>query len=225
MIITDVVILEWISLFASFFIGALISEEHMRFGAVATVITCLFFYGIGWIQFPYLPNVIPIVVIVAVFGLLRQQLKFKMGVFGNNGSLFWKIIAWLIILQFSVMIINSAGVPGLGTNGGAQIANFNNTETNYAITSGNTLFGMGSGNTSSGASNVITDAGALLAIGWMLVTGLISIVTAFVGTYWTLTNTFGVPVPIATVMTATLYIMLIFELIAIIWKPFKSPEI
>jgi hypothetical protein len=216
----DVMWTEIISASICFTIGSLWDEDNVRFGYIITALFAAFFMWIGWVQFSYISVVIPIVIFMGIFSFLRAQLRYKYGVFGNAGGMIWKLIAFLIMIQFAIAILNGIGSAGLFTQN--TIANQNNQFSGYVLTSSNTVFGIGN-STSNG--NIITDAVVAATMGWQALNIIFGIITGFVLMYPTFVNIFGVPSNIAIVIQVGMYIMLALELVMCLWKPFRTVEV
>lgn len=207
--------LQWLALCFIFLTGSIWSEDNARFGYVITALMGGFFWWIGWITFAYLGTVIPVVIMIAILSYLRSHLKYKFGVFGSNGGLLWKVLGFIIVLQFAIITIN-----GLAIFNGQWIANPSNEFTGYTIDTAESTFG-GFTTGVAGADAVIM----ALTIGWLLLGFLWSMLVAFFTLYPTLVSTFHVPVMIAAAISCGVYVLTALELFVLIFKPIRPVEV
>jgi hypothetical protein len=207
--------LQWISLAIIFLIGSIWSEDNVRFGYIVTAFMAAFFWWIGWLQFAYLGTVIPIVIMVAIISYLRSQLKYKYGVFGSQSGLIWKILMFVIMMQFAIIIIN-----GMAIFQSQYTADPSNEFTQYSLTNAQSVFG--SFTTGVGAVDMVLMA---LTFGWMLLSLVWSMMFAFFTLYPTMVSIFHVPPLLSMAISAAIYVLTGLELFMLIFKPFRTTEV
>lgn len=213
--VDSAIALQWIALCFIFLTGSIWSEDTARFGYVITAFMAAFFWWIGWITFAYLGTVIPVVIMIAILSYLRSHLKYKYGVFGSNGGLVWKILGFIIMMQFAILTIN-----GLAIFNTQFAANPDNEFTGYTLDTADATFGQFTTGVA-GADAVIM----ALTIGWLLLGFLWSMLVAFFTLYPTLVATFHVPALIAGAVSAGVYVMTALELFVLIFKPIRPVEV
>jgi hypothetical protein len=207
--------LQWISIALLFLVGSIWSEDNVRFGYIVTAFMGGFFWWIGWIQFSYLGVIIPIVFMIAFISYLRSHLKYKFGVFGNQGGLIWKILMFVITMQFAIVIINGMAIFN------TQFASTPSNEfTGYTLTAATSVFG-GFTTGISGVDMVLM----ILTLGWLLLQLIFSMIFAFFMLYPTMVSTFHMPQLIAAAIAGAIYVLTGLELFMLIFKPMRSVEV
>jgi hypothetical protein len=207
--------LQWFALSLLFLVGSIWSEDNARFGYIVTAFIGGFFWWIGWLQFAYLGVIIPIVFMIAIVSYLRSHLKFKFGVFGSQGGLIWKILMFIILLQFAIVIIN-----GMAIFQTQYAPTPTNEFTGYSLTNAETVFGgFTSGIT--GVDMVLM----ILSVGWLLLQLVFSMLFAFFTLYPTMVTVFHMPQLLAAAISAAIYVLTGLELFMLIFKPIRSVEV
>lgn len=205
---------QWISLAIIFLIGSIWSEDNARFGYIVTAFMGAFFWWIGWLQFSYLGTVIPICIMIAIISFLRSHLKYKYGVMGSTSGMIWKILMFVIMLQFAIIIINGMAIFQ------SQYAETPSNEfTSYSLTNADSVFGAFTSGI--GAVDMVM---AALTFGWMLLTIIWSMLTSFFLLYPTLITTFHVPPLVSMAISAAIYVLTGLEIFMLIFKPYRTTE-
>jgi len=207
--------LQWMSIAIIFLLGSIWSEDNVRFGYIITAFMGGFFWWIGWLQFAYLGTVIPIVFMIAIVSYLRSHLKYKFGVFGSQGGLIWKMLLFIVVMQFAIIIVN-----GMAVFQKQFTSNPYNEFTQYSLVTAQTVFAPFT--TGFGSVDLVL---AALTFGWMLLNLVWSMVFAFFNLFPTMVVTFGIPPLIAAAIAGGIYVLTGLELFMIIFKPFRATEV
>jgi hypothetical protein len=218
MVMVDTTIaLQWMALCFIFLISSIWSERNVKYGYVIVPLMAGFFWAIGWIQFTYLPIVIPMVIMMGVLSYLRTHLKQNYGVFGSSSGLLFKIMAFVIFLQFAIVVINGMTIFN------SQLASNSQLSTEFQQFSVDLAKEQYEGNT----VNLDTTDNAWLGLGlvWSQWKILWQMVFGFFNIYGTMTNIFHVPPLISTVISAAVYMLTAIEIFVLVFKPYRAPEI
>jgi hypothetical protein len=207
--------LQWISLSLLFLVGSIWSEDNARFGYIATAFMGAFFWWVGWLQYAYLGTVIPICIMIAVISYLRSHLRYKLGVFGSQGGLIWKILMFVVTMQFAIVIINGMAIFN------ANIAETPINEfTGYSLSAAESVFGGFT--TGIGGVDMMVMA---LTVGWLLLQLVFSMLFAFFTLYPTMVAVFHIPPLISAAVSGAIYVLTALEMFMIIFKPIRSLEV
>ena len=207
----------WIALSIIFVVANIWSEENVRFGYVLVPLVGAFFVTIKWISFSYLGQLLPVLIVVGIIAFLRSQLRLKYGFYGSGGSLLWKIISFVIFIQFAIIFVN--GLAVFNTN---FADNPSDAETSglYSISSAESVYGS----QTYGMKEVDVIAGSVTLF-WTSLKVLWSLAYGFFMLWQTMPATFHIPTSVAVMISAGIYLMTAFEVFTMIYKPLKSPEI
>lgn len=208
---------QWAAVALIFLISSIWSEENVRFGYVVVPIFAGIFWWIGWIQFAYLAAVIPILLFMGIFSYMRAQLKVKWGVFGSGSGILPKIIAFVVFLQFAVILVNGMMIFNTATISNSAV---NNTFTSYSIEKAQDVYGSSTAN-----MNIIDVVTNGLTFVWTSFTVFWQIVFSFFQIYGTMVNVFHVPAAISAVISAGIYLLTAIEVFVLIFKPYRAPEV
>ena len=207
--------LQWISIAIIFLMGSIWSEDNVRFGYIVTAFMGGFFWWIGWLQFAYLGTVIPIIFMIAIISYLRSHLKYKFGVFGSQGGIIWKMLLFVVTMQFAIIIVN-----GMAVFQKQFTSNPSNEFTQYSLVTAQSVFAPFT--TGIGGVDLVL---AALTLGWMLLSLVWSMVFAFFNLFPTMVNVFGIPPLVAAAIAGGIYVLTGLELFMIIFKPFRATEV
>ena len=206
---------QWAAICFVFVIASLWGEENTRFGYVILPIFMGLFWWMGWIQFAYLAAVIPILIFMGVFAYMREQAKVKWGIFGSGSGILPKIIAFVVFLQFAIILVN-----GMVIFQDQQMSNPSNEFTSYSVEKAEAVYG------DTTVSLGIVDSALMgLTLIWTQFQLFFTIVFSFFGIYKTLVSTFHVPMALATVISGGIYLLTAIEVFVLIFKPYRAPEI
>jgi hypothetical protein len=210
--------LQWLALAMTFLIASIWSEKNVRYGYIITALMAGFFFIIGWIKFPYLTALIPMVIMIAILAYLRTHLRNKFGVFGSSGGLIFKIVIFVIFLQFALVFVNGLAINGIfDTQFGPNVSNAYDS---YQISNVDSNFG------SFTTSESLTDQ---VWWGFGMIVGafkmLWNMVFGFFDIYNTMINIFHMPAEISRIIQLGLYLATMIEIFVIVVKPFRAPEI
>lgn len=212
---TAPIVLQWFAVAILFLIASVWGEENVRFGYVVVPFFAGIFWWMGWIQFSYLATVIPIIIFMGIFSFLREQLKIRWGVFGSGSGILIKIVAFVIFIQFAIILVN-----GLLIFDAPSYATPNNTFTTYSIESAQSVYGSSTANIS--IIDMIVNG---LAFMWMQFSLFWNVVFGFFMIYPTMVNLFHIPPPIAMVVSAGVYVLTAIEVFVLVFKPYRAPEV
>lgn len=213
----SVIALQWFAMAIMFLVSSIWSEHNVKYGYILAPIMVGFFWMIGWIQFPYLATVVPIVIMIGILAYLRTHLRLKFGVFGSSSGILFKIVVFVIYLQFAVIFINGLTVAGVFQQQFAP--NPSNEFNTYTIQTAQTVY-----------TNSTTGIDALDAVWngvglvWMQWKVLWAMVFGFFNIYGTMTTIFHVPPALSVVLSAGIYMLTAIEIFVLIFKPFRAPE-
>lgn len=210
--------LQWFALALVFLISSIWSENNARFGYILTAFMMGFFWMIGWIQFPYLTTVIPMVMMLAILAYLRSHLKMKFGVFGSSGGLLFKIVVFVIFLQFALIFVN--GLVTVGVFDQQFAPNPSDEFQSYTISNAESVY-----QSSTVDVNVVDAVWNGLGLVWTQWIVLWKMVFGFFSIYNTMVTVFKVPAAISVILSAGIYILTAIEVFVLIFKPYRAPEV
>lgn len=209
--------LQWFAMAFMFLVGSIWSENNVKYGYIVLPFMAGFFWIIGWIGFAYLGSVIPIILMMGVLSYLRTHLKIKFGVFGSSSGLLFKIVSYVIFLQFAIIVINGMAVFGTSTTLGADPTN---DFTRYSISNAESVYS--SSTTGLNYMDQVWMAGTFI---WSQFIMFWTIVFSFFNIYASMTEIFHVPPMIARVVSAGLYLLTAVEVFVLVFKPYRAPEV
>lgn len=213
-----VVGLQWFSMAIMFLISSIWSERNVRFGYIVAPLMVGFFWGIGWIGFPYLSTVVPMIIMIGILSYLRSHLRIKFGVFGSSGGLLFKIVVFVIFLQFALIFVN--GLVSVGVFDQQFAASPSNEFNQYSITSAQSVYQQST--TGVSLTDAVWNGFGLVWAQWTI---LWKMVFGFFNIYGTMTNIFHVPESVSVILSAGIYILTAIEVFVLIFKPFRAPEV
>lgn len=210
--------LQWFALACIFLISSIWSESNVKYGYIITPLMMGFFYIIGWIKFPYLVALIPMVIMIGILAYLRTHLRTKFGVFGSSGGLIFKIVIFVIFLQFALIFVNGLAVSGVFDTTFAP--NPSNEFNTYQLSSTATSFG--SFTTGDSLLDPLWWGFGMIVAAWKLFWGM---VFGFFNIYSTMTEIFHMPPEISRILQLGLYLLTLIEILVLVFKPFRAPEV
>jgi hypothetical protein len=210
--------LQWMAMAIMFLISSIWSERNVRYGYILAPFMVGFFWAIGWIQFPYLATVIPMIIMIGILAYLRSHLRIKFGVFGSSGGLLFKIVVFVIFLQFALIFVN--GLVSAGVFDQQFAPNPSNQFNQYTITEAQGVYS--SSTTDIGITDAVWNGLGLIWSQWAI---LWKMVFGFFNIYGTMTSIFHVPMAISVILSAGIYILTAIEVFVLIFKPFRAPEV
>jgi len=211
-------ILQWFALAFVFLISSIWSENNVRFGYIITIFMAGFFWMIGWIQFPYLSTVIPMMMMLAILSYLRSHLKMKFGVFGSSGGLLFKIVVFVIFLQFALIFVN--GLVTVGVFDQQFAPNPSSEFQSYTISNAETVY-----KSSTTDVNVVDAVWNGMGLVWTQWIVLWNMVFGFFSIYNTMVTIFKVPAAVSVLLSAGVYILTAIEVFVLVFKPYRAPEV
>jgi len=210
--------LQWMALALLFLISSIWSERNVRFGYIITPLMGGFFWAIGWIQFQYLTTLIPMIIMIGVLAYLRTHLRVKFGVFGSSGGLLFKIVVFLIFLQFAIIFVN--GLVSIGVFQDQFGPTPSNELTTYTIEHAQTVYGTST--TGVSLTDAVWNGLGLIWSNWQMFWKL---VFGFFSIYGTMVTFFHMPPSISLILSMGIYVMTAIEIFVLIFKPFRAPEV
>jgi len=206
---------QWIALCLLFLVSTIWSEDNVRYGYVLVPLLAGFFWWVGFIQYPYLGVIIPLIIVMGIIAHLRAVGKYKFGIFGSNSGLLVKIVVFLIFLQMSIGFIN-----GIGMFPGAAVANQTNDYTGYTLTKAETVY---AGQTTGlNIADAITNGWNMLWTAWTVMWGMLSAVFLI---YPVLVDQFHVPMALSLLLQCGIYLLYGLTIFNMIFKPYQPVEI
>jgi hypothetical protein len=206
---------QWFALSFLFLIANIWGEEHVRFGYILVPFMAAFFVYINWLTFSYLGTVIPIIIIAGILTFLRSHLRYKYGFMSGGGSLLWKIISFIVFMQFAIIFVN-----GLAIFNSNYVDNPSNEFTSYTLTKADAVYGSQTYNLD--IADMMLNG---LQILYTSLRVLWSMVQAFFLLYPTMVSQFHVPPQISLILTGGIYMLVAIEVFVLIYKPLRPPEV
>lgn len=207
---------QWIALAILFVIANIWGEDNVRFGYILVPFMAGFFTWVKWLSFTYLGTIIPIVIAMGIVTFLRAHLRNKYGVFGSGGSLIWKIVVFVMFIQFAIVFVN--GLAIFNTNY-ADTPSDAETSGLYSISSANTVYGQQTYD-----FNPIDAISGGITVVWTSFRVLWSLVLGFFTLYPSLIANFSISPVVSALLSAGVYFLTAFEVFALIYKPYGKPE-
>lgn len=209
--------LNWFAMAFMFLIGSIWSEYNVKYGYVIIPFMAGFFWIIGWINFAYLGTIVPFILFCGVMSYLRTHLKTKFGVFGSSSGILFKIVSYVIFLQFAIIVINGMAVFGTSTILGS---NPTNSFTQFSIEKASTIYAKDTTN---------LDIGDVVWLGfgflWAQWTVLWTIVFGFFSIYQTMVTIFHMSPYVSMIISAGVYLLTAIEVFVLVFKPYRAPEV
>ena len=211
-------ITTWIAVAILFMLASVFSERTAKYGYVLIPITTGLFAYFGWLEPKYMAVVVPLLLSLGAITFLKEQFRVKLGGYGQSGSLLWKIVSFMMLIQVAIVMVASMGAIGLYESKDLGTL---------------TLYSASPEAAKSFSVNEITNATAPFAIQdasltdqvWfgftIAVTGfalLIDMILVIPKLYWILTGAFGFSPVVAVAASGIVYIMFAWELIALVTR-------
>jgi hypothetical protein len=204
----------WIALAFIYLLASIFGEGTVRFGYVLIPFFGMMFWMAGWLPNVYMASTIPIAVAIGIITFLKEQYKIKFGAFGTNVSLIWKIMSFMIFLQFAIVFVS--GLAAFNNN--TEIASPNNAITNtYKLENAGVVYG----NYTSIKSLDQISVG--LTMVWSAYNLMFYMLTSVIFVIPNLEHVFMLDPSIALIIGAAFYIMLCIEIFILIYRPLKPP--
>ena len=89
-----------------FLLASVFGERDAKYGFVLVPILAGVFAIIGFLPTIYGATLIPLVLGLGIVSFLRDQFREKLGSGGSASSLLWKIMAFVIFIQFAIVFVN-----------------------------------------------------------------------------------------------------------------------
>lgn len=207
-----------ISMCLIFLLGGVFGERDAKYGFILIPLLGLAFWSFGWLSDIYVASIIPLVLGLAVITFLREQLREKFAGGGSASSLIWKVMAFVLFLQFALIFVN--GITSFQA-GGVTMATANNTYTqNYNLESANATYGGYTTDLSS--IDQITVGFKLVWMAWGLTWAML---LGILHIYPNLITIFHMNAEVAWVISAGFYIMIGLEVFVLFMFRTRPPEI
>jgi len=204
---------QWIALALLFLLGGVFSEYNVRYGYVIIPLMYGLMWFVGWIPISNALLIIPLLTILGVLSYLREQLRIKFMVAGSGSGLFWKIVSFMMFLQFSIIFVNS--IIGIGT-GVSQLSN--TVTTDWQLQNSSQVYGSYTSVSSIDAVFVgLTIIWNIWNVLWQMVLSIFTIFPMLI-------NTFHCPTPLALILSGGFYMMFALEIFVLVYRPQKPPE-
>ena len=200
-----------------FLTGSIVGERDAKFGYILIPLVGLLMWSLGWLPDIYVASVVPLVLGLGIITFLREQFRDKFAGGGSASSLIWRIMAFVVFLQFAIIFVNGVGVMQANS---VKLQTFNSTYTeSYTIANAQTVYG---GYTSVGSIDQLTTGLTLVwtawNVTWQMIFGLFTV-------YPDLMNVFHMPSAIAAIVAAGFYIMVGIEVFVLLMFRTRPPEV
>jgi hypothetical protein len=188
----------------------------MRFGLILVPLFSGVFWIIGWLPSFYVAaGIIPLILGLAIVTFLKDQFKAKLGAFGSNGSLIWKILAFTVFVQFAIVFVT--GLASFNYNNAGIV--FNNTASSYSITSAETI------HDNYGNIGSIDQLTMGLTLPWTMYNVLMNMLWSIFTVVPSLMNVFHLPYEIAVIIGAGFYLSFAIEVFVLLVFRTSPPRI
>lgn len=206
-----------IALALIFLLGSVFGERDSKYGFILVSLIGLLFASMGWFPPLYTASIIPLVLCLAVVTFLREQFREKFAGGGSASSLIWKIMAFIVFLQFALVFVN--GIASFQASEiKMQTANTSQMQT-YTLTGVQEQYGNYTAVSTIDQLTVgLTLVWTAWNVTWAMIWGMFSI-------YPNLVTIFHVPAAISWVITAGFYIMFAIEVFVLLSFKTRPPEI
>jgi hypothetical protein len=207
----DTVIAQWVALAFIFLLASVFSERNVRFGYVLIPLMVGLFIFIGWLPTSYLAIIFPVIMGLGVVTFLKDQFHVKLGGYGSAGSLIWKIVTLLVVLQFAIVFVN-----GITIFDQQYIAGDTAFTDQYSITKTN-LYGT---YTNTSLTDQLFVAFTMIWEVWNVTWAM---VLSLFGMYGNMVNVFKLHPLVAALLSMGVYIMFVFEIFILVTRPSSQP--
>lgn len=202
-----------IALAMIYLLASVWGQSTNHFGFVLIPLFAMIFWLVGWLPDIYVASTFPLLLGLGIISFLKEQFKVSFNVFGSSGTLIWKIMAFMIYLQFAMIFVTSIGA--FNYNNSLQMPN--TTVSNYQIANAGLVYGNF---TTVSNLDQLTSGITLIWTIWNIT--LAMLMTPF--TLWpTLILVFRMPTEIAVIISAMFYILLALEIFILIFRPLSAP--
>jgi hypothetical protein len=200
-----------------FLLGSVFGERDVKYGYVLIPLFGAAFALFGWLPPLYASTIIPLVLGLAVITFLREQFREKFAGGGSASSLIWKVMAFVVFLQFALVFVNglaimqeSQTIPGAVNTTVTQTYTIENAQYVYGnYTSPSSIDQLSAGLTLVWTSWTLT---------WTMIWGMFTI-------YPNMINIFHMPQALSLIISAGFYIMLGIEVFVLLMFRTRPPEI
>jgi len=213
-------IAQWIALGILFLLASAFSERTAKYGYILIPLLAGLFSYFGWLDGYYLVTIVPLLLTMGVVTFLKEQFRIKLGGYGSNTSLIWKIVYFLMIIQIAIVFVN-----GMGIYSSIDKGKIVPDSTMVQNTDSWSVYNANSADMQRFYDPTIWDQVTFFVT--FVINSTLLLIQMLIGTlgiYWTLINVFGVPPSISAVLSSIVWIMFIVEIYITFAKPFSPPK-
>lgn len=198
-----------------FLLASVFGERDAKYGFILVPVLAGVFVIIGFLPAIYGATLVPLVLGLGIVTFLRDQFREKLGSGGSASSLLWKIMAFVVFIQFAIIFVN--GVASF--DNAPKIQSTNNTFTGYTLQEATSTYGSYTNITAVDQLTVgLTLVWTAWNITWAMIFGIFLIIPNLI-------TIFHMPPAIAVVIGAGFYIMLAIEVFVLLMFRTRPPEI
>lgn len=204
-----------ISLAFVFLLGSVVGEREVKYVLVLLAIFAGIFTLIGWLPPIYASSIFPLLLGMSVVNFIRDQYREKFGGSASASSLIWKVMAFVVFLQFAIVFVNGLAAFNYTTS----IQAVNNTVTqDYKLENAATVYGDYTNPSSLDQLSIgLTLVWTSWALTWSMIWGIFTI-------YPNLVNVFHLDSQIAAVISIGFYLMMAIEVFVLLMFRTRPPE-
>ena len=213
-------IAQWIALGILFLLASAFSERTAKYGYILIPLLAGLFSYFGWLDGYYLVTIVPLLLTMGVVTFLKEQFRIKLGGYGSNTSLIWKIVYFIMIIQIAIVFVN-----GMGIYSSIDKGKIVPDSTMVQNTDSWSVYNANSADMQRFYDPTIWDQVTFFVT--FVINSTLLLIQMLIGTlgiYWTLINVFGVPPSISAVLSSIVWIMFIVEIYITFAKPFSPPK-
>ena len=199
-----------------FLLASIFGERDAKYGYVLIPLLGGAFWIIGWLPDIYVASIIPLILGFGVISFLREQFREKFGSGGSASSLLWKIMVFVVFLQFAIVFVNGIAVFA----NAPKLESINNTLTqNYNLAEAKSVYGQYTNVTAIDQLTVgLTLIWTAWNVTWAMIFGLLDIIPNMI-------NIFHLDAAVATIIGVGFYIMIAIEVFVLLMYRTRPPEI
>jgi len=199
-----------------FLLASIFGERDAKYGYVLIPLLGGAFWIIGWLPDIYVASIIPLILGFGVISFLREQFREKFGSGGSASSLLWKIMVFVVFLQFAIVFVNGIAVFA----NAPKLESINNTFTqNYNLAEAKSVYGQYTNVTAIDQLTVgLTLIWTAWNVTWAMIFGLLDIIPNMI-------NIFHLDAAVATIIGVGFYIMIAIEVFVLLMYRTRPPEI
>ena len=199
-----------------FLLASIFGERDAKYGYVLIPLLGGAFWIIGWLPDIYVASIIPLILGFGVISFLREQFREKFGSGGSASSLLWKIMVFVVFLQFAIVFVNGIAVFA----NAPKLESINNTFTqNYNLVEAKSAYGQYTNITAIDQLTVgLTLIWTAWNVTWAMIFGLLDIIPNMI-------NIFHLDAAVATIIGVGFYIMIAIEVFVLLMYRTRPPEI